>query len=198
MDVWEAAEEFLEDDFDFESGEAGAEAEVFADAEGEVVVGVAGDVEGIGVCEVVFVAVDGGVPHDDAVAFGNGLAVDLCVGGGDAGHVGDGGGPAEDFFDGAIDEVWVIAEELPLFGVFGEGVHAAGDGVACGFVAGDEEEEAEEEDVHVAELFAFDFGVDEEGDEVFSAVFAAFGDHAHQVGVHLHGGLLGGELLSFA
>jgi hypothetical protein len=42
VDVWEAFEELLEDGFDFESGEAGAEAEVFSDAAGEVVVGVAG------------------------------------------------------------------------------------------------------------------------------------------------------------
>ena len=71
-DVGQPVEQVLEHDPDLHAGEVGAEAEVrAAPAEGDVGVGVAPDVEGVGVVEDALVPVGRGVEEDDLVARGD-------------------------------------------------------------------------------------------------------------------------------
>src|SRR2546426_6343748 len=79
LDVGQPGEQLLEHDVNLEPGEIRAEAEVLADAEREMVVGRAPDVEAVGIGEDVFVAVRGDVPEDDLVSFADLPAAHLDV-----------------------------------------------------------------------------------------------------------------------
>ena len=113
------------------------EAEVLAvAAEGEVVVGLAPNVEAVGVLEDLFVAVGRRVPHHDRVALADRLAAQLDVLGGGALELDHDRGPAQDFLDGRGHEFGVGDEVVELVGVVEQGLDAASDRVAGGFVAG--------------------------------------------------------------
>src|SRR4051794_18832092 len=77
----EALQHLVECDPSFESRQRGAEAEVDAVPEGEVMVDLAVDVEGVAVVEPAVIAVRGAVEEQDGAAGGDGLAVVLDVGG---------------------------------------------------------------------------------------------------------------------
>ena len=76
-------------------------------AEGDVVVGVAGDVEIFGAGEVFGIAVGGADEREDELAGEEGLAVHFDLAGGGAHHPLQGGAVAEDFFDGGFEEIHV-------------------------------------------------------------------------------------------
>src|ERR1051326_3119485 len=79
LDVGQPGEQLLEHDVNPEPGEIRAEAEVLADAERQMVVGRAADIETVGIGEDVFVAVRGDVPEDDLVSFADLPAAHLDV-----------------------------------------------------------------------------------------------------------------------
>ena len=67
-EVGEARQQLLERDAGFEAGEGGAEAEMDAEAEGDVVGGVAVDVEDVGVRPAALVAIRRGEQQGDLAA----------------------------------------------------------------------------------------------------------------------------------
>src|SRR5690606_36016094 len=159
-----------------------------AAAEADLRVGVAADVEDLGVLEDGGVAVGGAVEDDDLVVFLDVLAAEHLVAGGGAAEEVDGGDPADDLVGGRGGEGGVGDEAGPLVGVFEEGEHAARGRVAGGLVAGDDEEEDEEVELVLGERLAVLVGLQEFGDDVVARVGAALGGQFVGVGVHLGGG----------
>src|SRR6202789_2055289 len=100
--VGDALEEAVEHHHDLHAGQVRPQAEVRpASAEGDVVVGGAGDVERVGVLERRFVAVGRGVPEGDLVALLDLLAVQFHAARGRAAEVHDGRDVPEHLLDGA-------------------------------------------------------------------------------------------------
>ena len=58
------------------------------------------------------------------------------------------------------------ASSVVLIGVLEERVHAVGDRVAGGLVAGDRQQQEEEVEVHVGQRLAVDLGAEQRGDDV--------------------------------
>ena len=90
-----------------------------------LVLGVARDVEAVGVLEARLVAIGGRVPHDHLLALADRLAVELGVVGGGAGEVGEGGEHAKRLLDRAGHQRGVLEHLAPLLGVFHQRPHAA-------------------------------------------------------------------------
>ena len=149
LDVVEAGEQLLPEDPQLELGEPAAHAAVGADAEGEVVAGVAPvDDEAVGLLEAALVAVGGGVPHHDLVALADELAVQDGVLRSDAAHVGQRGLPAQDLVDHLRHQRGLGAQPVELVGELVQRQHAAGHGVAGGVVAADDQEGQVAEELH--------------------------------------------------
>ena len=81
------AHELLEEHPDLEPGQRGAETEVGAEPERDVLVGLAGHVEALGIVEVRRVAVGRRVHQHDLLTLADGRAAELVVAVGDAAHV---------------------------------------------------------------------------------------------------------------
>ena len=118
-------------------------------AEGEVRVRIARDVEAERVGEDALVAVRGRVPERDLVAGADRLAAERDVARRGAAVVGGGARPAQDLLDGAGHERPVGAQRAHLLGMLGEREQAAGDRVARGLGAGDEQQRQERDDLGV-------------------------------------------------
>ena len=104
--------------------------------EGDVRVGVAGDVEPERLVEHRLVSVGRDVPEADLLALADELAAQLDVAGAVAAEEQHGRRPAQDLLDRAADvAIGVGHQQRPLVGVVEEGVHAVGDGVAGRLVA---------------------------------------------------------------
>src|ERR1700677_3733307 len=105
-----AVEEAVEHDHDLHAGQIGPQAEVRpAPAEGDVVVGGAGDVERVGVLERRLVAVGRGVPEDHLVALLDLMFVQFHVPRRGAAEVHDRCDVAEHLLDGARQKGAVLA-----------------------------------------------------------------------------------------
>src|SRR5699024_7620108 len=99
LDGGEGVEQLLQEHPPLQAGQVHAEAEVLPDAETEVGVGVATNVEAVGVVEHRRVAVGRRVVRDHLVAGGDGGPAQLDVGGGGAAEAVQRVGPAEDLLD---------------------------------------------------------------------------------------------------
>jgi hypothetical protein len=145
--VLDALEQLREQDAQLEPRQRGAQAEVLADAEGEVRVRGAVDAEGVRIGEHLFVAVRGGVEHRHRLALRDALAAQRVVGGGGAREVDHRRGPAQDLLHRRVEQAPVFAQPLPLAGVFEQRQQAAADRVARRLVAGRRDDEAERDGV---------------------------------------------------
>src|SRR5438445_949360 len=161
LDVGQAAEQLLEHDPDLQAREVGAEAEVGADPEAEVVVRMPSDVEAVGMGEVLLVAVRGAVPERHPLVFADGLAVDLRVVHRGAHEVHDRGDPAHHLVHRGREERRVAQESRPLLGMLDERQHPARDRVARRLVARHEKQEEEGVEVDLGALLALDLGLEE-------------------------------------
>ena len=85
----EALERLIDQNPQLEAGERGSEAEVAAACAERLVLGVACDVEAVGVLVAGLIAVGGRVPHHDLLALADRLPVQLGVAGGGAGEMGE-------------------------------------------------------------------------------------------------------------
>src|SRR4051812_2203637 len=95
LHVGESLQRLLEEDLQLEAGQRRAEAEVAAAGAEGLVLGVAVDVEAIGIVVDVLVPVGAHVPHQHLVAFGNRRAADFRVLGRRAAEVGERGKHAQ-------------------------------------------------------------------------------------------------------
>src|SRR5919106_5306997 len=84
LDLREARQGLLEQDPELESSQRGAEAEVPTSSAERLVLGVAGDVEAIGVLVTRLVAVRRHVPHHHLLALADRVAAELGIAGGRA------------------------------------------------------------------------------------------------------------------
>ena len=188
----------MEDGAHFPAGQVCAEAEVLAvAAEGEVVVGLAADVELVGVVEDVLVAVGGGVPEHDGLALADGLAAQLYVLDGGALELDHDGGPAQDFLDGGGHQLGVRDEVFELVGVVEQRLDAAGDRVAGRLVAGGQQQHEVAVDFGGAQLPAVHLGAEQVREEVVAqAVALPLGDQlgvvVEPLGADSAAGLAGG------
>ena len=130
-------------------------------AEGDVRVGVAADVEAIGVGEHRLVAVGRCVVDDDLVARGDLLAGELGVLGGGAAELDDRRGVPQHLLDRGRDEPEIGPQPRELAGVAGQRQQGVGDEVAGGVVAGDDQELEEAVQVVVGEPLAVDLRGDD-------------------------------------
>jgi len=148
-------EQLLEHRDDLHASQVGAQAEVRADAETQMRVGVAGEVELIRLVEDTVVAVGPGVEHEDPIAFTEvGVAVGVILGDGpdEAEHGAD---ESHDLVGGPVHELGVpeiVEQELALVGELGQGDQPTRQRVAGGLVAGDEQHGEECEQLVVVEL----------------------------------------------
>ena len=135
-----AIQDLLQRDSTFEAGEAGAEAEVGAVAEGQVTDVVAVDVEDVGLLEATIVAVRRRHDRQDGAARGHGDAVTVDV----LHHVPrrrvPGGLVAQRLLDHAGDERAVGDDSLALLRMLGEDLGQPADEPASGLVPGARED----------------------------------------------------------
>ncbi len=159
--------------------------------------GVAADVEAVGIGEHVGVPVGGHVVDDDLVAGLDGLAVEHGVAGGRAAEVVDRRAPAQHLLDRARVEAGVVAQPLRLVGMVDEGQRAVVDEVPGRLVAGHDQGDEEQVQLEVVEAVAVDLGLDEGGHQVVAGVGPAIGgdvvavhvDLGRRVGPGIRGGL---------
>ena len=104
--------------------QAVAQAQMGPEPEGDVVVGPAADVEGLGVGEHRLVAVGRRVEQEHVLPGPDGLSVQLGVSGGGAVHVLDGRHPPQHLLDGLGQQGPVAAQVLELPGSAQERLHA--------------------------------------------------------------------------
>ncbi len=179
-----------------EARQVGAEAEVLADAEREVRVGRAVDVEAVRVVEHGLVAVRRRVVHEHLVAGGDLGVVEHGVGGGGAPEVVERVLVAEDLLDRAGQQRVVGAHLGQLLRVLQEREQTGRQHRLGGVVArGDElhEEDAEVEIAHraVAEVA----GEDQRRQVVARCLGAPLRGELHRVHRHLHGGGFAGAVV---
>ena len=149
-----------------------------AEAEGQVRVGLAPDVEPVGFGEDVLVAVGRRVEEHQLVAFVQQLPAELDVLGHGAAHVLDRRHPTQQLLDGDREPVRVGRQRRQLVGPFEQGQHAAAQHVARRLVAADQDQERLVHDGLVVEAVAVDLGLAQLGDEVVARVGPAVGDDA--------------------
>src|SRR4051794_34418890 len=143
----------------------GAEAAVDAAAEGEVPVDLPVEAN-IDIPELVRVDVGGPDQGNDLVAAAHRAPGDLRVARRDAGHSHDRGLPAQQLLDGWRDGFGLLHESLALFAVLGQVAEEAVEGCRHGVEAGDDQLEADIDDLVLGEAVAVDLGVEELADEV--------------------------------
>ena len=117
-------------------------------------------------------------------------SAELGVGDGDAGDAHDRGLPPQQLLDGVGDELGVLHELATVLRVLGqEGEHAV-QGGRHRVEAGDEEEEADVEDVLAGQPVALDLGVEEVREQVVPPLHLALVEDLVEVVVDRVGGLL--------
>ena len=161
-----------------EPGEAGAEAEVGAEAEREVVVRRTLDVEAVRLVELRFVEVRRLVQEQNLVAGAEPLALELDVAGDRAVHVLDRRDPAQHLFDGGGEQPEVVQQPFLLARVRQELFHPATRDVTGGLVASDEQQQRLEHDLVLVEAVTVDLRVHEHADEVVGRFRTPIRDHA--------------------
>ena len=132
----EPLEDLVQGDAALQAGERGAETEVDAVAEGQVVVDLAVDVEAVRVGESSLVAVRRGGQEEHRAALRDHRAVVLDVGGHVPGLDRGGGLVAEQLLDGAGDEAAVLGQLLQLVRVVGQHLAGPADQAGGRLVAG--------------------------------------------------------------
>ena len=112
-----------------------------AAAEGDVIVGLAGDVEPQRVGELLLVEVGRDQPGDDLVALADADAVQLGVGRGRAAEVDHGRAVAHDLVGGGAHQLGLLPQPLHRLRVVHQRLHAVGDRLARGLVAGHDQQQ---------------------------------------------------------
>ena len=185
LDVGQAREQFGEQRPGIQPREVGAEAEVGAVAEGQVRVGIAGDVEAVRVDEHGLVPVGGRVVDLYLVVLGDVLAGQFEVAGGGPAELDDRRGEPQHLFQRGRQQAQVVAEPDELTGVLRQGQQRVRQQVAGGVVARDHQQLEEPVEVVVGEPVAVDLGVDDRAPHVAGGVRPLFRGALPAVGEHL-------------
>ncbi len=159
----------------------GAEAEVRAEAEGEVGIGLSVEADFFGRRENGLVEIGGGPGERDAFAGFHGGAVDGGVGGAHAADVGERHEDPEKLFARERDALRVGAEVIQRLGVFGEMAEGAGDGVDDGVAAAGEGEVGEAYHLVARERSSAVGGLRERAEKIGTEVGLGFVEFAVQV-----------------
>ena len=166
------------------------EATVDAAAEGDVAVDLAVEAHLVGVGELGLVGV-GRSDHDhDLVAGLDRAAVELGVLDGHPGDTHDRRLPAQQLLDGVGDERRVLDQLAPVVGVLGQEREHAVERGRDGVEAGDEEQEADVQDVLAGEPVALHLGVEEVREQVVPPLHLALVEDLVEVVVDRVGDLL--------
>jgi hypothetical protein len=158
----------------------GAEAEVDAAAEAEVVGRVPVDAEGVGVVVASEITVGRAVEQQDPIAGRDlGALHDMGRQHGPEEAL-DGGVVTQRLLDGARDQIGAGAQLVPHGGLGRERVQDVAEQVGRGLVPGDQQQETEPEDLRVVQR-AFLAGLDETAEEVAPRGPSAFLDQRRQI-----------------
>ena len=163
LNVGQALEEAPEHDVDLLAGQVRAEAEVRAGgAEADVGIGRAPHVEGVGVVEHVLVPVGRVVVHDHPVALVH-LGSPSTVSSATVRRIQITGEPQRTISSMAVGATpgRVGLPQRPLVRVLGQRQQPVADGVACGLVAGHDQQDEERRHLGVGQLLAVDVRVDQ-------------------------------------
>ena len=180
---------------EFGPGHMGPHAQVRAEAEDHGLSGRAVDAELEGILEDGLVAVGRRPVQRHLVPGVDQLPVQLAVLGGRPREVGDRRDPSEYLLDGIGQELGVGPQLLPLVGKLTEGLHAPGDGVPGGLVAGLHQQLAVGDELLLGERHTVDLALHQLGDQVVLGILTTGGHHGPEVPVQLaaspHRGLFG-------
>ena len=141
-----------------------------------LVLGVARDLEAVGVLVARLVAVRRRVPHDHLVALADLRPVQLGVAGRGTREVPEGGEHPQRLLHRRRGQRRVVEQLLPLVGVLEQRAHAAAVGRLGAVVAGCDEEEEAHHDLVLLQPLAVDLGVHQHAREVVGGVLAALRD----------------------
>ena len=128
------------------------------------------DDEGVWILNDLLIPIAGDIPHQHLVPGADALAAELRIHGGDAAHVGQRRLPANDLRDHVGDQAMVAAQLFVFVGMAVEGQHAAGDGVAGGVVAADDQQHQVAEELHGRHVAGV-LTVGQHGDQVMGRGF---------------------------
>ena len=179
----------------------GPQAIVLGPAKAQMAVGVAADVEVVGVVEHRLVPVARGVEHHQIFALLHRLAGDFGVFHHRALHVVDRGGPADHFLHRVLGQLRVLPQPLELVGMLQKRLDRTRQGVAGGVVAGGEHDQVVAEGLDVAQgLAGGQMGMGQHGGQILLGTGPAILDDAVEHGVELHAdfhaGLMAGTGIS--
>ncbi len=182
--------------------EAGAEADVGAEAESHVAVGRAGNIEAEGIVEHGRIAIGRHLPVGDLVAGLDGMALVAHVARCRAALVDRGRGPAQDLVDGGAHLGNAsLTQGIELLGILHQGLQAAADGAPRGLGAGGKQQHEEIEQLIVGErstraavLLRLEPRLDDRRQDVVGQVVALAGDQAGAVVAQLLRVLSGNDL----
>ena len=140
-------------------------------AERDVRIGIASDVEHIGVGEHVLVAIGRAVEHHDTVTLLDLLTADLHVVHHRALEVRHRTREAQHLLDGGAQQtVDIVHQALALFGMFEEQLHTSGQQVARGVATRVHEQQEEPLELGVGEAITIDLGVHENCGQIVAGV----------------------------
>ena len=167
------AEDLLERDLALHPGQCRTEAEVGAVPERQVTLGAAPDVERPGGRPVLALVVVGG-PDDEqhGLACLEGFTVELDVVRQRPVHVLRRVVEAQRLLDRVGDERRIVDEERTLLGMLGQQLDRVGEQLRRRLVAGDDEQDAEAEQLLLGERSAVDLEVEQIGDEPLALIGA--------------------------
>src|SRR3954452_17893876 len=158
LNVLKAPEDFLPDDLQLQLGKPYPDATMNAEAKGDMRAWPSPvDDELIRAIDDLFVAVSRNVPHHHLVALFDLLAPEFDVFQRGPAHMRQRRLPADHFRDETVDQLWPFTQLPELVRVFAQCIDAAGQRVAGGVVAADDQQDQVAEEVlgvHVARGFA--------------------------------------------
>ena len=187
LEVFHSHEHLTQDGVDLQAGEMLAEAHVRSTAEGDVLIGRAGEVEVVGVGETGRIAVGGAEVHHHLVASGDGRVADAGVAGGRAAHVDHRAGEAQQLLARRIEApIEVVHQPGFLVGIGGQGEKACGQQVAGGVAASVDQQQEEQQEFRIGEAAAVDLAIEQARGKVVAGVGAFAGDQVCGVAEHRH------------
>ncbi|RMS44897.1 hypothetical protein ALP65_04668, partial [Pseudomonas aeruginosa] len=191
LEVGEAREQALDGDPPLQPGQRGADAVVHAEAVAEMAIGVAGEVEAVGIVEALGVVVGGQVGDQDVFAGGNGDPVQFYVFHGEAQHRGAHRAVvADQFFHGVGQEFRLRPQQRQLLRVDQQGDQRVADHVHGGLEAAHHQQVGHGDEFRLAQLAALVGGLHQPAVDVVGRLPAlGLEQHAQVVDLRIGQGL---------
>lgn len=174
--------EFFQEGSHNQAGMRGSEAEVGAEAEGDVGVWLPIKADFFGCFENLFIEVRSGPAEGDAAIGRDGVALEIGGDGADAADVGEGHEGPEKFLSGKDETFRICAEGIEIGGVFAEVVDDGGNTVDDGIATAGEGEVGKAHHFLMGEWTALEGGFGKSGEEVVARVGGRFVEGGGEVG----------------